>query len=123
MRGIRVALERQRAAWLAIDAALRAQAPEQRMALGRERLVAARRGLARAIQNALERRRALVAHRAASLDSLSPLAVLGRGYGLVRRERDGAIVRDERDAPPGEALDVRVARAQLAVRVESSRKV
>ncbi len=122
-RGMRVALERQRAAWRARDAALRAHAPAQRVAVGRERLDAARRVLARAISGELARRRARLAQRAAALDSLSPLAVLGRGYGLVRRSRDGAIVREARDAPPGEALDVRVARAELAVRVESSREI
>jgi exodeoxyribonuclease VII large subunit len=121
VRGMRVALERHRAAWLARDAALRAHGPAQRVALGRERLDAARRFLARAIQSELARRRARLAQRAAALDSLSPLAVLGRGYGLVRRSRDGAIVRDARDAPTGEALDVRVARAELEVRVEKVR--
>ena len=65
--------------------------------------------------------RASLERGAAALDSLSPLAVLGRGYALVRRARDGAIVREVRDAPPGEALDVRVARAELAVRVVSIR--
>ena len=119
---MRVALERQRAAWLARDAALRAHAPAQRVALGRERLDAARRVLARAISSELARRRARLAQRAAALDSLSPLAVLGRGYGLVRRSRDGAIVREASDAPPGEALDVRVARAELEVRVENVRR-
>jgi hypothetical protein len=39
----------------------------------------------------------------------------------VRRTRDGAIVREARDAPPGEALDVRVARAELEVLVEKVR--
>ena len=122
-RAARIALERRRAAWLAGEAALRAHAPAQRVAVGRERLLAARRGLARAIGSALERRRARLARRAAALDSLSPLAVLARGYGLVRRARDGAIVREAGDAPPGEALDVRVAQAELAVRVEKSRGI
>jgi exodeoxyribonuclease VII large subunit len=121
-RGMRAALERHRAAWLARDAALRAHAPAQRVALGRERLDAAHRILARAITSELARRRARLAQRAAALDSLSPLAVLGRGYGLVRRSRDGAIVREAHDAPPGEALDVRVARAQLAVTVVRTRR-
>jgi exodeoxyribonuclease VII large subunit len=119
-RAMRAALERQRAAWLARDGALRAHAPAQRVALGRERLDAARRVLARAISSELARRSARLARSAAALDSLSPLAVLGRGYGLVRRSRDGAIVRDAGDAPPGEALDVRVARAELEVRVVKS---
>jgi exonuclease VII large subunit len=58
VRAMRTALEQQRAAWLAGDAALRAHAPAQRIALGRERLDAARRGLARAMSSELERRRA-----------------------------------------------------------------
>jgi exodeoxyribonuclease VII large subunit len=120
MRAMRTALGQQRAAWLAGDTALRAHAPAQRIALGRERLDAARRGLARAMSGELERRRARLGHSAVALDSLSPLAVLGRGYGLVRRARDGAIVRDAADAPPGESLDVRVARAELEVRVVKS---
>jgi len=119
-RGMRTAYEQQRAAWLARDAALRGHAPAQRLALGRERLVAAQRALARAVSSEVERRRARLARGAVALDSLSPLAVLGRGYGLVRRARDGAIVRDTGDAPPGEALDVRVARAELEVRVVKS---
>ena len=68
----------------------------------------------------LERRHARLARGAVALDSLSPLAVLGRGYALVRRSGDGAIVRDAGDAPPGTALDVRVARAELEVQVVRS---
>ena len=120
VRGMRRAFERQRAAWRAGDAALRAHAPAQRVALGRERLAAAQRGLSRAVSSVLERRRARLARGAVALDSLSPLAVLGRGYALVRRTRDGAIVRDAGDAPPGEALGVRVARADLEVQVVKS---
>jgi exodeoxyribonuclease VII large subunit len=120
VRGVRMAFESQRGAWLARDAALRAHAPAQRLALGCERLAAAQRELARAVSSELERRRARLARGAVALDSLSPLAVLGRGYGLVRRARDGAIVRDAGDAPPGEALDVRVARAELEVQVVKS---
>jgi exodeoxyribonuclease VII large subunit len=120
VRGMRTALESQRAAWLAHDAALRAHAPAQRLAVGRERLAAAQRGLVRAASSELDRRRARLARGAVALDSLSPLAVLGRGYGLVGRSRDGAIVREAGDAPTGEALDVRVARADLEVRVVRS---
>ena len=120
VRAMRTALGLQRAAWLARDGSLHACAPAQRIALGRERLAAAERGLSRAAQSELERRRARLGRSAVGLDSLSPLAVLGRGYALVRRTRDGAIVRDAADAPPGEALDVRVARAELEVQVVKS---
>jgi exodeoxyribonuclease VII large subunit len=122
VRAMRTALAHQRSAWLTRERSLRACAPAQRIALGRERLAAAERGLARAVSGGLERRRARLGQSAVALDSLSPLAVLGRGYALVRR-RDGAIVRDAADAPPGATLDVRVARAELEVQVENVRAI
>ena len=48
------------------------------------------------------------------LDSLSPLAVLSRGYAMVRRERDGLIVRRTQEAPAGERLRIRVAEGEIA---------
>jgi exodeoxyribonuclease VII large subunit len=60
----------------------------------------------------------------ASLDSaLSALAVLGpnatleRGYAIVRRVEDGAIVRDPVAAPAGTGLAVRVARGEFPATV------
>jgi len=57
----------------------------------------------------------------ARLDSLSPLAVLARGYGLVRRARDGAIVRRLADVSPGERLAIRVAEAELDATLNAGR--
>jgi exodeoxyribonuclease VII large subunit len=45
---------------------------------------------------------------AASLDALSPLAVLGRGYRLART-LDGRVARRRADLPPGTAFILRVA--------------
>ena len=49
---------------------------------------------------------------------VSPLAVLGRGYALVRRESDGAIVRGVADVAEGDRLSVRLASAALRALVE-----
>jgi exodeoxyribonuclease VII large subunit len=57
---------------------------------------------------------------AAGLDSLSPLAVLGRGYALVQRAADGRIVRDARQVSTGEALLVRLARGRLGCEVRET---
>ena len=64
---------------------------------------------------------AALAGAAGRLDALSPLAVLGRGYGLVRRARDGAIVRRADQLVPGDPLDIRVAEAEVAATVASVR--
>ena len=67
------------------------------------RLAAARMGLERS---------------GASLVALGPQATLDRGYAIVRRSTDGAVVREPADAPAGELLAIRVARGDVAARVE-----
>jgi exodeoxyribonuclease VII large subunit len=52
---------------------------------------------------------------------MSPLAVLARGYAVVRRARDGEVVRRASQLAAGERLAVRVAEAELEAAVESVR--
>jgi exodeoxyribonuclease VII large subunit len=54
----------------------------------------------------------------ATLAALGPDATLARGYAIVRRAADGAIVRDPREAPPGTALRLTVAHGEVAARAE-----
>jgi exodeoxyribonuclease VII large subunit len=102
---------------------LRGQAPPARLAAHRERWIAAHRALLRVAPARVERGRGHLAALAASLDSLSPLAVLGRGYGLVRRARDGGIVREAGDVAADERLSIRVARAELEAVLASVRSL
>ncbi len=55
---------------------------------------------------------------AARLESLSPLAVLGRGYSLTQRADDGRIVRDAREVLIGDRLTTRFAQGHTTSRVE-----
>jgi len=73
-----------------------------------------------AAARAHERAGARLAGIAGRLDALSPLAVLGRGYGLAFRVSDGTILRDARQAPPGETILVRLARGRLRATVRES---
>ena len=54
----------------------------------------------------------------AALAALGPAATLERGYAIVRRTRDGRIVRDPAEAPGGESLAIRVARGEVAATVD-----
>ncbi|HEU0242456.1 MAG TPA: exodeoxyribonuclease VII large subunit, partial [Candidatus Limnocylindrales bacterium] len=56
---------------------------------------------------------ALAAARA-SLAALGPQATLDRGYAIVRRADDGAIVRRPDDAPAGTGLRLSLADGSLA---------
>jgi len=57
---------------------------------------------------------------ASALAVLGPQATLDRGYAIVRRSGDGAIVRRPSDAPAGTGLSIRVAEGDLAATTEGS---
>jgi exodeoxyribonuclease VII large subunit len=61
--------------------------------------------LGASIEGSLAQRQTLLSSLAASLEHLSPLAVLGRGYSLVRKA-DGSIVRDARQLSVAEAVQL-----------------
>jgi exodeoxyribonuclease VII large subunit len=101
--------------------AMLGRSPAARLATQRAHLEAARRALLPAVGRRIERARASLAGAAGRLDSLSPLAVLGRGYAIVRRERDAAIVRRAAEVAPGDALLIRVAEGEIAASVRAAR--
>ena len=100
-----------------LRAVLRARSPQARVSLARIREARAWVAATTAIERHLERRRGLLSAAATRLDALSPLAVLGRGYALVRRERDGRIVREAGDVELGDRLELRLARGQIEAEV------
>ena len=55
---------------------------------------------------------------ASRLESLSPLAVLKRGYSVTQRAADGAILRGAGDVRAGEMIVTRLADGQIVSRVE-----
>jgi exodeoxyribonuclease VII large subunit len=73
--------------------------------------------LRRAMAAGMERRRTRAEIAARTLNTVSPLATLERGYAIVTRVADGAILRDAGEVAPGEALAVRLARGSLQAEV------
>jgi exodeoxyribonuclease VII large subunit len=57
----------------------------------------------------------------AALAALGPQATLDRGYSIVRRRADGAILRDPGQVRTGDPLVIRVAGGELGARVEGER--
>jgi exodeoxyribonuclease VII large subunit len=55
---------------------------------------------------------------AASLDALSPLAVLQRGFSIAQKD-DGSLLRDAKQIAVGDSINVRLARGKIGARVES----
>ena len=68
----------------------------------------------------LARKRQGFAALAASLDAMSPLKVLGRGYAMVQNEA-GQILKSYQDAAPGDRVTVTLGEGGLTARVEEVR--
>ncbi len=71
-----------------------------------------------AVESRLSAARTALGRSSAALVALGPQATLDRGYAIVRRSADGVVVRGPEGAPVGTVLAVRVARGELAARVE-----
>lgn len=56
----------------------------------------------------------------AQLHHLSPLGVLQRGYGIVRRMRDDKVLKESREVLPGDIVHVRLSRGNLICVVNES---
>jgi len=74
--------------------------------------------LGRAATGALGHRRQAIEALAGRLDSLSPLACLGRGFAVCLRP-SGEVVRRATDVVPGDAVRVRLAEGRLDCRVDA----
>lgn len=65
--------------------------------------------IGRAIKHRLQYAQKMIEAKAAQLESLSPLAVLGRGYSLTQRLDDGRLVRSAAELQVGDRLLMRFA--------------
>jgi len=104
----------------ALQAALRAFAhchPERSLQTGRQRLAQGTQGLQRNLQLLLRRRGERLHHRAQLLHNVSPLAVLQRGYAIVRDEK-GQVVKSTRELRVEQPLRVRLANGEFSAKVE-----
>ncbi len=103
---------------VALAAAVWRHDPRQDLAQARERLQAGRNHLQRTLERQLHSHASALSSLDARLDSLSPLAVLDRGYALVLNA-EGGVVRSVAQIGPGDPLTTRLADGVFTSRVES----
>ena len=102
---------------LAILAArLQAHDPRRALAEARRRLTAAQGRLTSSLQTLLPRRHQALAAMARTLQSVSPLATLERGYAILL-DTNGRVLRRAADARAGDCLQARLADGGLRLRV------
>ncbi|MBW2453686.1 MAG: exodeoxyribonuclease VII large subunit [Deltaproteobacteria bacterium] len=99
---------------------LEAQHPRRVLGAARLRLSPLEPKLHAAMQSRLRALHHRLAGRAARLDAMSPLSVLGRGYAIATSET-GKVVRDAREVAAGDELTVRLHRGRLRAQVVESR--
>jgi len=92
--------------------------PQHQVDALRERTRTALSRLHSAFERKNESVRARLEDLAATLNSLSPLAVLGRGYSLTRTIPENAVVRDAATLRPGEHVRLTFAQGEARARVE-----
>ena len=92
---------------------------QTRVAMARARYDAAATSCDGAMNEKLQSGKERLGLAAASLDALSPLAVLHRGYAIAQNA-DGRLLRDAESVNIGDQVDVRLAKGKLKTRVEDS---
>jgi exodeoxyribonuclease VII large subunit len=105
-----------------LGAAVLRRDPRQALAQARERLQAGRNRMHRALDHLIHAHANTLGALQARLHSLSPLAVLDRGYALVLNE-DGGVVRSTTQIAPGDPLVTRLAEGSFLSRVEATSTV
>ena len=111
----RLQQHRERLRWLTGRAAL--VSPSNRLGQQRLRLDNLEQRLQRALRRTLDSRREKLLPLVRTLNAVSPLATLERGYAIVSID-GGGILRNADDAKPGTLIEARLAQGRLRARVE-----
>jgi exodeoxyribonuclease VII large subunit len=91
---------------------------QTRVVNAQARFETASSGCSAAMEMQLQQARERLGLAAASLDALSPLAVLQRGYAIAQ-DKSGALLRDAKSVAVGDEVRVRLVKGRLNTRVES----
>ena len=93
--------------------ALHAHGPRDILAQERQRFARVRTVMEVALERGVTARKSRLSGLAGRLEAVSPLAVLSRGYALVRDEATGAVVKRAADTRDGQEIDVTLAEGTI----------
>lgn len=111
-------LSQQRQHWLQIEARLKQAQPTAALERYRNRLEFLEQRLAAAMNRKLADLAQRQAAAGATLHAVSPLATLQRGYAIVQRHGETAIIKSAADLAVGDWLDIRLASGQVVSEVK-----
>jgi exodeoxyribonuclease VII large subunit len=99
-----------------VSAAVRHYDARRRLAAVRQQLDAQISTLAAATHTRLLESRGILERRTASLEALSPVAILNRGYALVF-DAEGRLLKDASTVKAGDEVSARLARGRIRAQV------
>jgi exodeoxyribonuclease VII large subunit len=114
-------LERGREKSLHLSRALALQSPKERICRQRVMILEASRRLEQALDHTIGIQRERFNGVMGRLASLSPLAILQRGYSITRKIPNLEVVRDADQVTPGDRVEVRIHRGALLCEVREAR--
>jgi exodeoxyribonuclease VII large subunit len=96
--------------------------PSHQIDTYRQRLDEVSTRLSRAADTHLERKNLQLENLQQSLRSLSPKAVLQRGYAIVTRQSDGTIIKNAGQVSPQDIVDIQLSQGMLAAQILQSKQ-
>lgn len=120
LRGLQTGLAHRRMRLEHGLARLLGHAPLHRIERARTRCHQLALRLRQYLQRRLERHRDHITGLGRALDAVSPLATLDRGYAIVRRLPDGAVLRNARAVEPGDTIEARLAHGRVVCDVRET---
>jgi exodeoxyribonuclease VII large subunit len=115
---LRQALSHRRGRLAELGARLERRSPRARLTVLRIQAQQLAQRLGLAWHRLSERRQARLVSLGRALEAVSPAATLARGYAIVTRARDGALVSSVTQTAPGDRIRARLADGELQCRVE-----
>jgi exodeoxyribonuclease VII large subunit len=112
-------LEQHRRRWETASSAVRHYDVRQRLAAMNQQLESRTAALGAAFRAVLLQRRSRLERLAGSLEALSPVAILERGYALVY-DASGKLLKDSAAVKPGEDISARLAKGEIRATVKKS---
>ncbi len=119
IRVVRSDLGERRRTLQQLAAELRQHSPALRVANARSRLETARASIETAVRQSMEQLGKRLAVASRTLDAVSPLATLERGYAIVTDSK-GTVVTNAQDVRAGQIIDARLTQGTVRARVERS---
>jgi exodeoxyribonuclease VII large subunit len=96
--------------------------PRHRLEVLCSRAATLRQRMVTAFSGSLTRLDQRLALAARTLDAVSPLATLERGFAVIRRVDDGALLRDAGHAPAGTEIEARLSKGRIRAVVKQQLK-